>query len=174
MKYADVVVILSLTLRLASDRPSQTHLILSASLSTEKYHGLTREARVLPCALTKQCFICNEGWQLKLMDQITGPTAKSNYRCIFCTHSIQHWQKSQSQYFVWSCVLIMYNNIIEVNNQRVFCFFHSVFKNNIAVCADSKMTRDCSINNNKYNREKQNQTTSCVSIKPHFQNTNVK
>lgn len=174
MKYADVVVILSLTLRLASDRPSQTHLILSASLSTEKYHGLTREARVLPCALTKQCFICNEGWQLQLMDQITGPTAKSNYRCIFCTHSIQHWLKSQSQYFVWSCVLIMYNNIIEVNNQRVFCFFHSVFKDNIAVCADSKMTIDCSINNNKYNIEKQNQTTSCVSIKPHFQNTNVK
>lgn len=96
-----------------------------------------------------QCFICNEGWQLQLMDQITGPTAKSNYRCIFCTHSIQHWLKSQSQYFVWSCVLIMYNNIIEVNNQRVFCFFHSVFKDNIAVCADSKMTIDCSINNNK-------------------------
>lgn len=162
MKYADVVVILSLTLRLASDRPSQTHLILSASLSTEKYHGLTREARVLPCALTKECFICNEGCQLQLMDQITGPTAKSNYRCIFCTHSIQHWQKSQSQYFVWSCVLIMYNNIIEVNNQRVFCFFHSVFKN-IAFSVDSKMTTDCSINNNKCNRETKPNNLLCIN-----------
>lgn len=85
MKYADAVVILSLTFRRASDRPSQAPLILSAFLSTKKEQRLTGAVEALPGAPAWSCLKCNKGCQLQLMDLNTRREG-ANYHVIYCTH----------------------------------------------------------------------------------------
>lgn len=143
MKYAEVVAILSLTLRLASDRPSQTHLVLSASLSTEKQHRLSRAVRAL---LSLQHLKCIEGRQLQLKEA------------------------TLPEPILWICVRIMHNNRTEFNNQRGFCFFISLpLKTTLRFTLFCGLQQNITTSTLTKSTEITNQTTSCVSAQPNLQ-----